>query len=142
MTRRVREYFCILSPSKMVIYQRKQPYFSMESKTKRRYTHANTSTYYTNVSVTYLHSHRRLNALLLRERPFNLKGGLWFFSKKIFWFPMSLKKIFWFWWRKKKINILTLVLSEKKILNETKNHNPPLQVKWSVPKKSWKISKG
>ena len=25
-------------------------------------------------------------------------------------------------------------LSEKKILNETKNHNPPLQVKWSVPK--------
>jgi hypothetical protein len=35
--------------------------------------------------------------------------------------------------RDKKINILTLVLSEKKILNETKNHNPPLQVKWSVP---------
>ena len=32
-------------------------------------------------------------------------------------------------------NILTLVLSEKKFLNETKNHNPPppLQVKWSVP---------
>ena len=28
--------------------------------------------------------------------------GLWFFSKKIFWFPMLLKKIFWFWWRKKK----------------------------------------
>ena len=35
----------------------------------------------------------------------------------------------------KQINLLTLVLSEKKILNETKNHNPPpLQVKWSVPK--------
>ena len=34
--------------------------------------------------------------------------------------------------RDKKINILTLVLSEKQILNETKNHNPPLQVKWSV----------
>ena len=36
----------------------------------------------------------------------------------------------------KKINNLTLVLSEKKILNETKNHYPPpppLQVKWSVP---------
>ena len=33
-----------------------------------------------------------------------------------------------------KKNILTLVLSEKKILNETKNYNPPLQVKWSVPK--------
>jgi hypothetical protein len=28
------------------------------------------------------------------------------------------------------------VLSEKKILNETKNHNPPLQVKWSVPKET------
>ena len=26
--------------------------------------------------------------------------------------------------RDKKINILTLVLSEKKFLNETKNHNP------------------
>ena len=35
----------------------------------------------------------------------------------------------------KKINMLTLVLSEKNILNETKNHNPPLQVKWSVPNK-------
>jgi hypothetical protein len=34
----------------------------------------------------------------------------------------------------KEINILTLVLSEKKIRNETKNHNPSLQVKWSVPK--------
>ena len=35
----------------------------------------------------------------------------------------------------KKKNILTLVLSEKKILNEAKKHNPlpPLQVKWSVP---------
>ena len=27
--------------------------------------------------------------------------------------------------RDKKINILTLVLSEKKFLNQTKNHNPP-----------------
>ena len=35
--------------------------------------------------------------------------------------------------RDKKHNILTLVLSEKNILNETKNHNPPLQVKWSLP---------
>ena len=34
----------------------------------------------------------------------------------------------------KNINILSLVLSEIKILNETKNHNPPpLQVKWWVP---------
>jgi hypothetical protein len=33
-----------------------------------------------------------------------------------------------------KKKILTFVLSEKKILNETKNHNPPLQVKWSFPK--------
>jgi hypothetical protein len=58
-------------------------------------------------------------------------GGMFFFSKKIFWFSMLLKKIFWFWWRikknlilfaTKKINILTLVLSGKKILKETKNH--------------------
>ena len=35
---------------------------------------------------------------------------------------------------RQKKNILTLVLFEKKIRNETKNHNPPtLQVKWSVP---------
>jgi hypothetical protein len=36
--------------------------------------------------------------------------------------------------RDKKIYILTLVLLEKKFLKETKNHNQPLQVKWSVPK--------
>ena len=30
--------------------------------------------------------------------------------------------------RDKKINILTLVLSEKKILSETKNHNPPFKL--------------
>ena len=66
---------------------------------------------------------------------------------------MLLKKIFGFWWRKKKSSdleflsynlmlnfgkkirdlrkekkILTLVLSEKKILNETKNHNPPCKL--------------
>ena len=37
--------------------------------------------------------------------------------------------------RNKKNNILTLALSEKNILSETKNHDPPspLQVKWSVP---------
>ena len=38
----------------------------------------------------------------------------------------------------KKINIKTLVLSENKFLNETKNHTlpppSPLLVKWSVPK--------
>ena len=33
----------------------------------------------------------------------------------------------------KEKKILTLVLSEKKILNETKTIPPPLQVKWSVP---------
>ena len=30
--------------------------------------------------------------------------------------------------RDKKKNILTLVLSEKKILNGTKNHNPPFKL--------------
>ena len=36
-----------------------------------------------------------------------------------------------------KKNILTLVLSEKKILNKTKNQTPPpLQDKWSVTKNS------
>ena len=32
------------------------------------------------------------------------------------------------------------MLSEKKILNETKNHNPPLQVKWSVPNDLWNFN--
>ena len=36
--------------------------------------------------------------------------------------------------RDKKKYILTLVLSENFFLNETKNHNSLLQVKWSVPK--------
>ena len=81
------------------------------------------------------------------------RGGLWFFSKQIFWFRMLLKIIFWFWWREKKsvseflsynlmlnswkknshfatkkINIITLMLSGKKILNEAKNHNPPCKL--------------
>ena len=35
--------------------------------------------------------------------------------------------------RDKKKKILTLVLSEKKILNETKNHNPPFKLNgWSL----------
>ena len=66
MTQRVGKYFCILSPSKMVTYQWNQPYFSMKSKTKRRHTHTNSSTYYANVFVTYFHSHRRLDAFILR----------------------------------------------------------------------------
>ena len=33
----------------------------------------------------------------------------------------------------KKNQYSNLSCSEKKILNETKNHNPSLQVKWSVP---------
>ena len=41
--------------------------------------------------------------------------------------------------RDKKNNILILVLSENKILNETKIHNPPLKVKWSVPKSSIRL---
>ena len=42
----------------------------------------------------------------------------------------------------RKINVLTLVLSEKKILNETKNHTPPpLQVKWSDPYLTFDLNK-
>ena len=41
----------------------------------------------------------------------------------------------------KKINILTLVLSENNFLNETKYQNPPLQVKWLVPYLILKIDK-
>ena len=34
---------------------------------------------------------------------------------------------------RKKKNLTLCVVGEKKILNETKNHNPPLQAKWSIP---------
>ena len=90
----------------------------------------------------------------LRERPFNLKGRrggvMVFFLKKysdsqccwknILILVEGEKKIIWFrvfvilpnfkFWKqilrlaRQKKNILTLVLSEKKIMNETKNHNP------------------
>ena len=35
--------------------------------------------------------------------------------------------------RDKKNKYSNSCVVRKKILNETKNHNPPLQVKWSVP---------
>ena len=35
--------------------------------------------------------------------------------------------------RDKKNKYSNSCVVQKKILNETKNHNPPLQVKWSVP---------
>ena len=41
----------------------------------------------------------------------------------------------------RKINVLTLVLSEKIILNETKNRTPPLQVKWSDPYLTFDLNK-
>ena len=91
----------------------------------------------------------------LRERQFNLKaggGGYGFFLKKYSDFGGGKKLIIWFrvfviypnveFWKKKKalctpkkINILTLVLFEKKFWTKQKNHNPPppLQVLWSVP---------
>ena len=106
----------------------------------------------------------KILSIILRERPFNLKGGGYgFFLKKYSDSQCCWKKYSDFgrgkkkkcdsdflsynlimlmlnfggknlrFARQKKKNILTLVLSEKKILNETKNHNPPLQVKWSVP---------
>ena len=34
--------------------------------------------------------------------------------------------------RDKKNNILTLVLSEEKFMNETKNHNPPRYINYST----------
>jgi hypothetical protein len=104
-----------------------------------------------------------LTRIRVRERPFNLKGGggyVFFFKKKYsdsqccwkkysvigggkqIYLIQSFCHITWCWILEKKIqafaqqikmNILTLCCQKKKILNETKNHNPPLQVKWSVP---------
>ena len=42
--------------------------------------------------------------------------------------------------RDKKINILTLVFSEKKVLNETKNHNPPFKLNGRYLRCNWKTS--
>jgi hypothetical protein len=49
-----------------------------------------------------------------------------------FFFPPS-KSEYFFQQHWESEYFFTLVLSEKKILNEAKNHKPPLQVKWSVP---------
>jgi hypothetical protein len=72
------------------------------------------------VSAIKLENHNTPPPLQVKWLFPNLKGGYVFFLKKIFWFPMFASC-------DNKINILTLVLSEKKILNETKNHNhnPP-----------------
>ena len=40
----------------------------------------------------------------------------------------------------KKKNILTLVLSEKKILNETKNHNPPFKLNGQSLITGWSVN--
>ena len=40
--------------------------------------------YFTTVTKLRICAHHLLLTIILRERPFNLKGGLWFFSKKIF----------------------------------------------------------
>ena len=47
-----------------------------------------------------------MGSLKLGNDHLTWRGGLCFFSKKIFWFLMLLKKIFWFWWRKKKNNLI------------------------------------
>jgi hypothetical protein len=62
--------------------------------------------------------------LLLRES----WGGLWFFSKNIFWFPMLLKKIIWFWWREKKKSDSEF-LSYNLMLNSGKKIRAPRQKK-------------
>jgi hypothetical protein len=51
-----------------------------------------------------------------------------FFSKKNILIPNVAEKKYSDFGGGKKINILTLVLSGKKILNETKNHNPPCKL--------------
>ena len=105
--------------------------------------------------ITYVLWGRRSLVLIIITLNFNNKGlpggGYVFFLKKYSdsqccWKKYSDfgwgEKIIWFrvfviwpnvkFWKKKfalgatkRINVLTLVLSEKKFLNETKNHNPP-----------------
>ena len=62
-----------------------------------------------------------LQAFLIRERPFNLKGGVMFFFLKKYSDAQCC-------WKKSDSEFLSYNLmlnSGKKILNETKNHNPP-----------------
>jgi hypothetical protein len=101
--------------------------------------------------------------ILVRDRPFNLKGGLWFFVLfRIFFSDNTIVRILFFLSRKARnfLQILTLdfmtktlnqiiffslhqnqniffsIIGNQNIFLE-KNHNPPpLQVKWSFPKKS------
>ena len=94
-----------------------------------------------------------------RDRPFNLKGGLWFlvtfrnyFSDntrvRIFCFCRAKREIFFqnltlgymtkslnqiFFFSSTKIRIFFSATLGIRIFFLEKNHNPPLQVKWSFP---------
>ena len=99
--------------------------------------------------------------LTLRDRPFNLKGGLWFFvSFRIFFSDNTRVRIFiflshkariffsefnirlydknsesdYFFFSATKIRIFFSATLGIRIFFLEKNHNPPLRVKWSFPK--------
>jgi hypothetical protein len=101
-----------------------------------------------------------VNLISIRDRPFNLKGGLWFFvSFKIFFSDITRVRIFFFcrakhefFSQKITLDYMTKTLNQiilfflhqnqniffSNIGNQNiffrKNHNPPpLQVKWSFP---------
>ena len=86
----------------------------------------------------------------IRDRPFNLQGGLWFFvSFRIFFFGQhELEYLFFFQnltlgYTTKTLNHIFFFLHQNQNLffsnigNQNifleKNHNHPLQVKWSFP---------
>jgi hypothetical protein len=102
----------------------------------------------------------------LRNRPFNLKGGLWFFVSFRIFFSDNTKSSNIFFCRAKReicsqnltlgymtktLNHIILFSSTKiriffsatlgiRIFFLEKNHNPPLQVKWLFPKYSFRYN--
>ena len=80
----------------------------------------------------------------IRDRPFNLKGGLWFFVSEMF-YRTTQELEYLFFCRAKTLNQIYFFLHQNQniffsnIANQNifleKKHNPPLplQVKWSFP---------
>ena len=63
----------------------------------------NNSTYIGIRKQVTQHLYKFFSQIPNKKRKIHVREGLWFFPKKIFWFPLLLKKIFWFWRRKIKI---------------------------------------
>ena len=140
MTRRVRTYFGVFSPSKIVIYQRNLSHFSMKSWTKHRQTHTNTSTLWDILCkciCDFFTVHLTEKGAMIS---FPKKWYAEFLSKYILARELEIK-IFWIkifsWTNNGGCWIIISSLYDKEIkdfwVRDKAIGLSPLQVKWSVP---------